>query len=99
MRRDAVGALRFAGPFVFALSIPALYYLAGPAAPFLTVGALLAALIGAELVAERGSGPPVAPRQRLFRILPNLYVPVQLGVIAWAVVVSQSAGPWSFAAL
>ena len=97
MSRDAMGALRFASPFVFALSIPALHYLAGPVAPSLTVAALLAALIGAEWIARREQGPE--PRGRLFRALPNLYVPVQLAVIAWAVIVAQHAGGAGFAAL
>jgi len=94
-----MGALRFIGPFVFALSIPALYYFVGPAAPFLTVAALLAALIGAELVSPRGQGPAVDEDARLFRLLPNLYVPVQLGIIAWAIVVARDSNGWSFAAL
>ncbi len=94
-----MGAIRFAGPFVFALSIPALYYLVGPYAPFLTVAALLAALVGAELVSSRGEGPAVAEDARLFRVLPNLYVPVQLAVIAWAVVVARGSDAAGFAAL
>ena len=94
-----MGALRFIGPFVFALSIPALYYAIGPSAPFLTVAALLAALIGAEMVSPRGQGPAVARDARLFRLLPNLYVPVQLGVIAWAVIVARDSDGWNFAAL
>ncbi|MEI9990163.1 MAG: alkane 1-monooxygenase [Rhizomicrobium sp.] len=94
-----MGALRFIGPFVFALSIPALYYLAGPPAPFLTVAALLGALIAAEFVSRRGQGPAIARDARLFRVLPNLYVPVQLGVIGWAVVAARDASASGFAAL
>jgi len=94
-----MGALRFVGPFAYAASIPALYYVGGPSAPFLTVLALLAALIGAELVAERGQGPDIAEDAWLFRVLPNLYVPVQLAVIAWAVVVAPHASAAGFAAL
>ncbi len=71
----------------------------GPSGPFLTVAALLAALIGAELVSRRGQGPAVAEDARLFRVLPNLYVPVQLGVIGWAVFVAQGASASGFAAL
>jgi alkane 1-monooxygenase len=97
MPRDAMGALRFTSPFVFALSIPALYYFAGPTAPFLTVVALLLALIGAELVARREQGPE--PQGALFRALPNLYVPVQLGVIAWAVIVARGSSNLGFVAL
>ena len=91
--------LRFIGPFAFALSIPALYYAAGPSTPFLTVAALLGALIAAEIVSPRGQGPAVAENARLFRVLPILYVPVQLGVIGWAVIVARHTGPAGFAAL
>ncbi len=31
--------------------------------------------------------------------MPNLYVPVQLGVITWAVVLARGSNGWSFAAL
>ena len=85
-----MSALRFASPFVFALSIPALYYLVGPDAPFLTVAALLFALIGAELIAKREQGPEL--QGPLFRALPNLYVPVQLVVIVWATIVAPRTG-------
>jgi alkane 1-monooxygenase len=93
-----LGPLRFAAPFAFALSIPLLYYLIGPAAPFLTVVLLLVALIGAEGISVRGDGP-AAPDSRAFRLLPNLYVPVQLGVIAWALAVARHADATGFAAL
>ncbi len=93
-----MAALRFAGPFLFALSIPGFYYGIGPAAPFLTVALLLAALIGAEGLSRRGDAPP-APDGRLFRLLPNLYVPVQLGVIAWAVGAARHSDAAGFAAL
>jgi len=101
MRADAMrlDPVRFASPFAFALSIPAFYYLIGPAAPFVTVALLLAALLGAEWVSARGDGPVAAPDMRLFRLLPNLYVPVQLGVIAWAVAVARDCNGAGFAAL
>ena len=94
-----MGALRFSGPFLLALSIPVLYDTVGPAAPFLTVLSLLAALIGAELLTRRGDGPALAPAPRYFRMLPNLYVPVQLAIIAWAIAVARTTGGWGFAAL
>jgi alkane 1-monooxygenase len=93
-----LGPVRFVAPFAFALSIPAFHYLIGPAAPFLTVLLLLAALIGAEGVSVRGDGP-VAPATRAFRLLPNLYVPVQLGVIVWALAVARHSDAAGFAAL
>ncbi|HXC56477.1 MAG TPA: alkane 1-monooxygenase [Rhizomicrobium sp.] len=91
--------LRFAGPFAFALSIPAFYYLVGPRAPILTVLLLLLALIGAEFVSSRGNGPAAAPNARLARALPNLYVPMQLGIIAWAVLVARHGDAAGFTAL
>ena len=94
-----LGPLCFAGPFVFAASIPVFYYLLGPAAPFLTVALLLAALIGSEWLSPRGNGPATASDARLFRLLPNLYVPVQLGLIVWAVAAARHDGGMGFAAL
>lgn len=93
-----MGPLRFIGPFLFAASIPFFYYWLGPAAPLLTVALLLAALIGAEAISRRGDAPPM-PDTRLFRALPNLYVPVQLAVIVWSVSVARHSGGAGFAAL
>jgi alkane 1-monooxygenase len=64
----------------------------------LTVAALLAALISAELMSVRGEGPQ-STGARLFRVLPNLYVPVQLGVVAWAVFTARNADALGFTAL
>ena len=93
-----MSVLRYIGPFLFALSIPAFSMLA-PAAPFLTVALLLATLIGAEAVSPRGAVPFAAPQTRVFRWLPNLYVPVQLGVIAWATAAAPDTTALGFAAL
>ncbi len=94
-----LGPLRFAAPFAFALSIPLFYDLVAPAAPFLTVALLLAALIGAEWLSDRGDGPATQRETRLFRLLPVLYVPVQLGVIAWALWAARRSDTIGFAAL
>jgi alkane 1-monooxygenase len=99
MRVEAMGPVRFASPFAFALSIPLFYYLLGPAAPALTVVALLAALIGAEWVSTRGDGPAAPRAAPYFRLLPILYVPIQLGVILWAVAVARHSDAAGFAAL
>jgi alkane 1-monooxygenase len=93
-----MSVLRYIGPFLFALSIPAFYYGIAPAAPFLTVALLLAALIGAEAVSPRGAVPFAAPDTPTFRFLPNLYVPVQLAIIGWAVAVAPHTSPAAFAA-
>lgn len=94
-----MGALRYIGPFLFALSIPLFYLTVGPAGPFLTIVLLLVTLIGAEAVSPRGSVPFAAPATRLFRWLPSLYVPIQLAVIAWAINVASAASGIGFAAL
>jgi len=94
-----MGAIRFAAPFAFALSIPLFYYAAGPAGPLLTIALLVLALIGAELIAIRGDGPSPAAVPRRFRLLPNLYVPVQLAIIVWAVLQARTADSVGFAAL
>jgi alkane 1-monooxygenase len=93
-----MSVLRYVGPFLFALSIP-LFHALNPAAPFLTVALLLLALIGAEAVSPRGAVPFAAPQMPTFRWLPNLYVPVQLGVIAWAAAAAPQTTGWGFAAL
>jgi len=89
---------RYAGPFLFLAAIPALYYDVGPAAPLLSVAALLAALTGAELVAPRGDvegrGDP-----RGFRAMVLAYIPAQVAVTAWALWLSPQAGAWGFWAL
>ena len=93
-----MSVLRYIGPFAFALSIPAFYAL-NAAAPFLTVALLLLTLIGAEAISPRGAVPFAAPQVPAFRWLPNLYVPVQLSVIVWAVIVAPHATSTGFAAL
>lgn len=93
-----MSVLRYIGPFLFALSIPA-FYAVSPALPFLTVALLLAALIGAEAVSPRGAVPFAAPQTKVFRWLPNLYVPLQLAVIAWAVAMAPLATGTGFVAL
>jgi len=53
--------------------------------PLATVGLLLAALIGAEFVAARGDViKSVSPLSR-HRALLHLYVPLQIGLVAWAI--------------
>jgi alkane 1-monooxygenase len=92
-----MAALRFAGPFVFALSIPVFYYFVSPYAPVLAVAALLVALIGAELFSPRGGAAHAAETSQQW--LPVLFVPVQLGVIVWSIAVARVLDGWSFASL
>jgi len=89
--------LRYCGPIAFLASIPLLYYGLGPAAPLLTVAALLLLLGGAELVFPRGTA--AAPGKRGFRALVLLYVPLQLGVIGWAAAAAAATPLAGFIAL
>jgi alkane 1-monooxygenase len=78
-------ALRFAGPFGFLLSIPALYALS-PAAPLLTPLAILLTLLVMEqlrpvLEAHHRPSPT-------FRLLAILYIPSQLAMTLWAALVA-----------
>ncbi|MBV9542090.1 MAG: alkane 1-monooxygenase [Alphaproteobacteria bacterium] len=94
-----MGALRYTGPFLFALSIPIFFYGIDPSAPLLTIALLLLVLIGAEAASPRGAAP-VAPQQTpSFRALPVLYVPVQLTLIAWATVIAPHTTALGFTAL
>ena len=79
--------LRFAGPFGFLLSIPVLY-LISPAAPMLTPLAILLVL----LLTERTEQESQSKRKHslTFRLLPRLYIPLQLVLIAWAATVAFS---------
>jgi alkane 1-monooxygenase len=90
--------LRYCGPFLFLAGIPVLYYFAGPGWPLATVIALAIILIALEAGLPR----PVPVRQPLLdtsRILPLLYVPLQLGVIIWALGITPQLSPSTFIGL
>jgi alkane 1-monooxygenase len=91
--------LRYAGPYLFLASVPALYYGLGPAAPFLAIAALLAVLLCAELIARRADASPPAARPLGFRILVLGYIPLQIAAVAWGTWLSPGLGGWGFAAL
>jgi alkane 1-monooxygenase len=80
--------LLYGGPFLLLASIPAFYYALGPAGPLLTIGLLLAALIGAEFISPRGDVIRGASNPGRYRILFYLYVPLQLASIVWAMAMS-----------
>lgn len=80
--------LLYGGPFLLLASIPAFYYALGPAGPLLTIGLLLAALIGAEFISPRGDVIPSALSRGYYRTLFYVCVLVQLGSISWVVAVS-----------
>jgi alkane 1-monooxygenase len=94
-----LGPIRYCGPFVFALSIPAFYYGIGPFCPLLTIAALLLFLVGSEWISVRGA--PAAPDDDKFefRLLPFVYIPFHLAIIAWALEQSRHATPAGFAVL
>jgi alkane 1-monooxygenase len=77
--------LLYGGPFLLLASIPAFFYALGPAGPLLTVGLLLAALIGAEFISPRGDVIRGASNPGRYRILFYIYVPLQLASVAWAI--------------
>jgi alkane 1-monooxygenase len=80
--------LLYGGPFLLLASIPAFYDALGPLGPLLTIGLLLAALIGAEFISPRGDVIRGASNQGRYRILFYLYVPLQLACIVWAMAMS-----------
>jgi alkane 1-monooxygenase len=90
--------LRYGGPFAFLASVPLLYYGVAPAAPFITIAALLLALAGSEIVFPRGNAAMPAD-QGGFRALVLLYIPLQLGLIAWGAAIAATASGAGFAAL
>jgi alkane 1-monooxygenase len=89
----------FGGPFLLLASIPAFFYLLGPAGPLATVGLLLAILIGAEFVAPRGGAVREIPPARAYRVMLYVYVPLQLASIAWGIQAATASGPLGFASL
>jgi len=92
-----LGPFRYAGPFLFVLSIPLFYYGIGPVAPLLTIALLLLLLIGAERLAPGARVENSRGAELAFRLVPFVYVQVQLGVIVWSV--TQAGEGLSFAAL
>jgi alkane 1-monooxygenase len=94
--------LRYSAPFLFLLAIPALCFAGGPGATLISVGVLVAALVGAEFLPRfAGYGSETWWREEHFRLLPLLYIPLQLTVIAWATWLAATAqlGALDFIAL
>jgi alkane 1-monooxygenase len=89
----------YAGPFILLALIPAFFYAFGGAAPVASVVLLLAALIGAECLSQRGAVMPVRGHAFGFRALVYLYIPLQWGVTLWAVIVAARAGVIAFLSL
>lgn len=90
--------LRYGGPFLFLAAIPILYYSAGPGWPLATVAALAAVLVGLETRRSRST----LNRGSLLdesRLLPLLYIPLQLGVTIWATAIAAKSDALTFAGL
>jgi len=94
-----MSVLRYGGPFAIALSIPLLWYIWAPPAAIFSVIALLVLLIGAEIVTRRGGVPLAGLAPGRYRILPILYVLVQVGLVVWAVLSARSTDGWAMTAL
>jgi len=76
-----MGVLAYTGPFLFLASIP-LLYMRSAAAPLLTPALVLLTLLACEGL---GRGKQHASDSSpLFRVLPVLYIPMQLLVTVWA---------------
>jgi alkane 1-monooxygenase len=73
-----MSGLRYAGPFVFLLAIPALY-LFSDVAPYVVPVTLLLLLLAMSYVSDDS-----APHGHTARVLPTLYIPLQIAVILWA---------------
>ena len=91
--------LRYSGPFLFFVSIPAFFYGFGPDGPFATIILLLLALIGFEIFSPRGDIVSDSGRSLGFRALVFTYIPAQLLLIAWAIGQSRSIAMPGFLAL
>ncbi len=84
-------AIRFYGALFFLALIPALYQL-GPWWPLLVIVLIPLTLVGSEwlwpgLSAARALGSPIR-----YRLLPLLYIPAQIAVIAWSAWVVSRPG-------
>ncbi|HSM97139.1 MAG TPA: fatty acid desaturase, partial [Rhizomicrobium sp.] len=90
--------IRYAGAFLLSGAIPLLYRL-HPAAPLLLLPAILIVLLGSELIARRGAVPAALRTPAEYRLLPLLYIPVQLALIGWATMAAAQASLPGLAAL
>lgn len=79
----------YTGPFLILATVPLLYYAVGPVASLATIGILLAVLLGAEWVSGRGEVLKTTGGPYGHRLLPYAYIPLQLSVTGWAIVVAK----------
>src|SRR5580765_8815580 len=76
---------RYLGPIAFLLLIPLFTYAIGPIAAICAALSVPVVLVGAELVFPALRFDPDEPVSGRYRLLPLLYVPLQLAVTAWAI--------------
>ena len=90
--------IRYTTAFLLSGAIPLLNGL-HPAAPMLELPAILIVLLGSELVARRGTVPAALRAPATYRLLPLLYIPLQLALIGWATITAAHASNVGLAAL
>jgi alkane 1-monooxygenase len=86
-----MGALRYAIPFV-ALAAAPLGFALGPAGAWLTVAITPAGLLALDGLLGEDRAPPPARDRWLHRLLPRLYIPLQLAIMLWAAVAVSKPG-------
>ncbi len=81
-------SIAYSVPFVLLAAIPALFYFACPLASIGAIGGLLVLLLSFELAPPQRRKIAPAIGGRGYRFIPVLYIPAQLGVTAWAIVIA-----------
>ncbi|MGH6871325.1 MAG: alkane 1-monooxygenase [Rhizomicrobium sp.] len=87
----------YLGPFIVLGTVPAFCAVFGGAGSLLTVALLLLFLIGFEALSPHGPAP--LPRGAMYRLLPVIYVPLQLLAILWAIDAASRATELGFVSL
>jgi alkane 1-monooxygenase len=80
-------SLAYSIPFVLLAAIPALFYFVCPLASIGAIAGLLALLLSFELALPRRRTIAPTIGGRGYRFIPVLYIPAQLGMTAWAIIV------------
>lgn len=93
--------VRYLGSIAFLLLIPALTYAFGPIAAIGSALLVPVVLVGAEFVFPTWRFDPDEPVRARYRLLPLLYVPLQIVVTVWALwfVAQPSLGVLAFSSL
>jgi len=90
--------IRYVSAFLLSAIIPLLFAW-NPLAPVLVLPAILFLLLGSELIARKGAVPEALQSPVAYRALPWLYIPFQLGIIAWAIWAAAQSDALGIAAL